>query len=220
MSSGLLSYASPYENGNKNNNTIRKRISTLPNASSNRNNKTVKKTPTEVEDTSDEYPVDRENFQSLTPYSLDDSNDRSVKVKEIINSIVSIKTEDDGTSLANFNPISTSASPSEKPIIKSVAPSFATNDAYLGNSFGSYKDIYTSSSHIGDIPYYNKISPEISVVPNDKYNEKINYIIHLLEEQQHEPTKHITEELILYMFLGIFVIYIVDSFARVGKYIR
>lgn len=219
MSSGLLSYASPYENGNKNNNTVRKRVSTLPSAS-NRNNKTLKKTPTEVEDVSDEYPVDRENFQSLSPYSLDDSNDRSTKVQEIINNIVSVKTEDDGTSLANFNPTSSSSSPSEKPIIKSVAPSFATNDAYLGNSFGSYKDIYTSSSRIGDIPYYNKSSPEISVVPNDKYNEKINYIIHLLEEQQHEPTKHITEELILYTFLGIFVIYIVDSFARVGKYIR
>jgi hypothetical protein len=45
-------------------------------------------------------------------------------------------------------------------------------------------------------------------------------MIHLLEEQQKEPTKHITEEFILYTFLGIFVIYIVDSFARVGKYIR
>jgi pilus assembly protein CpaC len=40
------------------------------------------------------------------------------------------------------------------------------------------------------------------------------------EEQQKEPTKHITEEFILYTFLGIFVIYIVDSFARVGKYVR
>jgi len=50
--------------------------------------------------------------------------------------------------------------------------------------------------------------------------EKMNYMIHLLEEQQIEPTKHITEEFILYTFLGIFVIYIVDSFARSGKYIR
>ncbi len=28
------------------------------------------------------------------------------------------------------------------------------------------------------------------------------------------------EELVLYTFLGVFVIFVVDSFARVGKYVR
>lgn len=229
MSSGLLSYASPYENGNKNNSTIRKRVSTIA-SNGNRNNKTLKKTNSQNQDIddSDEYPVDRENFQSLSPYSLDDSNSRSAKVQEMINNIGSVKTENDGTPLANFNPPSNSLSqsaspsPSENQVVKSIAPSFATNDSYLGNSFGSYKDIYTSSSRIGETPYYNKPvnSQHIAPISNDKFNEKMNYIIHLLEEQQHEPTKHITEEFILYTFLGIFVIYIVDSFARAGKYIR
>ena len=50
--------------------------------------------------------------------------------------------------------------------------------------------------------------------------QKLNYMIHLLEEQQDEKTNHVTEEVILYSFLGIFIIYIVDSFARVGKYVR
>jgi hypothetical protein len=50
--------------------------------------------------------------------------------------------------------------------------------------------------------------------------EKLNRMLHILEEQQFEPTKHITEEFILYTFLGVFVIYIVDSFTRAGKYIR
>ena len=45
-------------------------------------------------------------------------------------------------------------------------------------------------------------------------------MIHLLEEQQDEKTGHVTEELILYSFLGIFIIFIVDSFARAGKYVR
>jgi len=49
---------------------------------------------------------------------------------------------------------------------------------------------------------------------------KLNYMIHLLEEQQDVQTNNITEEIILYSFLGIFVIFIVDSFTRVGKYIR
>ena len=42
----------------------------------------------------------------------------------------------------------------------------------------------------------------------------------MLEQQQHEKTENITEEFILYSFLGIFVIYVCDSFSRGGKYIR
>jgi hypothetical protein len=45
-------------------------------------------------------------------------------------------------------------------------------------------------------------------------------MIHLLEEQQDERTNNVMEEVILYSFLGIFIIFIVDSFARVGKYTR
>ena len=48
-------------------------------------------------------------------------------------------------------------------------------------------------------------------------NEQLNYIIHLLEEQQNIKTSTTTEELILYTFLGVFTIYIVDSFTKVGK---
>jgi hypothetical protein len=45
-------------------------------------------------------------------------------------------------------------------------------------------------------------------------------MIHLLEEQQNEKTNNITEEFILYTFLGVFIIFVVDSFARSGKYTR
>jgi hypothetical protein len=50
--------------------------------------------------------------------------------------------------------------------------------------------------------------------------EKINYMIHLLEEQQMEKTNNVMEEFILYSLLGVFVIYVVDSFSRAGKYMR
>uniref|UniRef100_A0A6C0KTR0 Uncharacterized protein n=1 Tax=viral metagenome TaxID=1070528 RepID=A0A6C0KTR0_9ZZZZ len=55
---------------------------------------------------------------------------------------------------------------------------------------------------------------------NDLLIEKMNYVIKLLEDQQDEKTGNVTEEVILYSFLGIFIIFIVDSFARVGKYTR
>jgi len=50
--------------------------------------------------------------------------------------------------------------------------------------------------------------------------EKLNYMIHLLEEKQEEKTNNVTEEVILYSFLGIFIIFIVDSFTKLGKYSR
>jgi high-affinity K+ transport system ATPase subunit B len=55
---------------------------------------------------------------------------------------------------------------------------------------------------------------------NELLLQKLNYMINLLEEQQDEKTNNVTEEVVLYSFLGIFIIFVVDSFARVGKYVR
>ena len=44
--------------------------------------------------------------------------------------------------------------------------------------------------------------------------EKLNYIIHMLEEKKDEKTGHVIEELVLYCFLGIFIIFIVDTFTH------
>lgn len=66
--------------------------------------------------------------------------------------------------------------------------------------------------------YYNQMSENIG--GNKELLDKLNYMIHLLEEQKDEKTGHVTEEIILYTFLGVFMIFIIDSFARVGKYVR
>jgi hypothetical protein len=96
--------------------------------------------------------------------------------------------------------------------------------------------------------YYKKLSPTFNPSTNDKTNgqtntylykpnpsinnspginpgnelllTKLNYMINLLENQQDERTQNVTEEVVLYSFLGVFIIFVVDSFARVGKYIR
>ena len=41
-----------------------------------------------------------------------------------------------------------------------------------------------------------------------------------LEEQKAEKTNNVIEEVILYTFLGIFIIFVIDSFARASKYVR
>lgn len=67
-------------------------------------------------------------------------------------------------------------------------------------------------------PNYDRVS---NVAPTqDVLLQKINYMISLLEDQQDEKTNNVTEEVVLYSFLGIFIIFIVDSFAKVGKYVR
>jgi len=68
------------------------------------------------------------------------------------------------------------------------------------------------------VPMYQDNSVQSS--ERDILLAKLNYMIHLLEEQRDERTGHVTEEIILYCFLGIFMIFMVDSFARVGKYVR
>jgi hypothetical protein len=44
--------------------------------------------------------------------------------------------------------------------------------------------------------------------------EKLNYIIHMLEEKKDDKTGHVIEELVLYCFLGIFIIFVVDTFTH------
>ena len=43
---------------------------------------------------------------------------------------------------------------------------------------------------------------------------KLDYLINLLEEQKGQKTTYVTEELILYTFLGIFIIFVLDNFTK------
>jgi len=54
----------------------------------------------------------------------------------------------------------------------------------------------------------------------DELLEKLNYIINLFEDEREIKTNKKNEEIVLYCFLGIFVIYVLDSFVSIGKYKR
>jgi hypothetical protein len=56
--------------------------------------------------------------------------------------------------------------------------------------------------------------------PKDLLLEKLNYIIGLLENQQDEKTNNVIEDLLIYSLLGCFIIFIIDKFVSVGKYVR
>jgi len=62
--------------------------------------------------------------------------------------------------------------------------------------------------------------PLAFAAPQPDLSDKVAYMIRLLEEQRDEKTGHVTEEIILYLFLGIFVIFVVDTFVKTGRYSR
>ena len=87
----------------------------------------------------------------------------------------------------------------------------------------SYEGFNASPKYASDyykqyVPYFNQ--PSGQNMNKSQILENLNYMIHLLEEQKDEKTGHVMEEVILYSFLGVFIIFIIDSFARVGKYTR
>jgi hypothetical protein len=100
--------------------------------------------------------------------------------------------------------------PTAPPPVSKIA---AANDLGLYSSYGN-----TYSVPRGLEPF--TAATTAAPLEDSRLMEKINYMIHLLEEQQHERTSNVIEEVILYSFLGVFIIFICDAFARTGKYHR
>jgi hypothetical protein len=129
-----------------------------------------------------------------------------------------------GEGLADFKPVAT-----VKGLAKTNEEGFESellrhavgvSDNDIGSdNLSNYQKSYEAGAILGK-PYYSSMGAKGSGESNDGVMQKLNYITHILEDIQMEKTSNITEELILYSFLGVFVIFIVDSFARVGKYHR
>jgi hypothetical protein len=120
-------------------------------------------------------------------------------------------------------------------IDESMVPQPADDDAL---KLQELQSAYMNDAQVRD--YYRKMMPTYNTNTNTNNNtntsastnpvysndsnqvliEKLNYMINLLEEQQDQKTGSVTEEVVLYSFLGVFIIFIVDSFAKVGKYTR
>ena len=96
-----------------------------------------------------------------------------------------------------------------------------TNEEYYKKFVPNYPKQQAENERVNR-QYYNQYpAPAYGVAPdNNVLIEKINYMIHLLEENQDERVGSVTEEVILYSFLGKFIIFMADSFSRIGKYKR
>jgi hypothetical protein len=96
---------------------------------------------------------------------------------------------------------------------KNLVPNFQQTQIQTSNQSQSQNQ---KSQQTG----YRQQSNYNSSDTNQVLIEKLNYMINLLEEQQDERTNNVTEEVILYSFLGVFIIFVVDGFARVTRYTR
>jgi hypothetical protein len=104
-----------------------------------------------------------------------------------------------------------------KRYFKNLVPNFqptAQQQSSSQSSSQSLPQYKQSQSH------YNTNTNINTSDTNQVLIDKLNYMINLLEEQQDERTNNVTEEVILYSFLGVFIIFVVDGFARVTRYTR
>ena len=145
-----------------------------------------------------------------------------------------VNDDDDGCEgLADFKPLSNTGPSVRGTSYNSPSTEKEEEEEEDKNENGSFEGVTQENfAQLGEVtaadyykqyvPYYSQMqgSPEEVHTNKDALMTKLNYMIHLLEEQQDEKTDNVTEELVLYLFLGVFVIFVVDSFARAGKYTR
>lgn len=181
-----------------------------------------------------------ENFES----AIEEQENRNSRVNQLLNKIT-----DAGDGLADFVPVAAPKEKTNKTntldellptitnkpegfessLLKRAAGLSEDND-YAPNNFGeerlsNYARSYEpKTSGLLGKPYYTSmgIGPNKVNDANDNNTmmQKLNYITHILEDMQMEKTSNVTEELILYSFLGVFIIFVTDSFAKAGKYYR
>jgi hypothetical protein len=179
------------------------------------NNKTYKNKKSVNFDTSSDEPIKTKinnvtNILSKLHSSNEDEEDNS----NFQDNLLQHKSKNYENSMSNVNIINT-----EMNKMNSVDTNTINNTMYnntkMNNLYSNLDDSYKSN-----YDFINNIQQNGTLSNNKELLSKLDYIVHLLEEQHNEKTNHITEELILYLFLGIFIIFVLDSFARSSKYTR
>jgi hypothetical protein len=162
--------------------------------------------------------------ESFGPQSYPDTNKN---INAILDKINNVNIKNAGDNLMKFNPINPPKVQIKKDIETDILP--VGVDAKGGNkvynsqnladskNYGNYKSSYSPT--ITPLANLDKKNIE-GFKSNDNLMERINYMINLLEEQKAQKTDHMFEEFLLYSFVGVFVIFVVDSFNRSVKYSR
>ena len=150
----------------------------------------------------------------------------SAKVQAVKDCLFSDEGEEDGLEMGAFNPPAHPAVSSKTPDTAPTVPKGVNASRGCDGPVGveGYENLGSSSMedyYRQHVPYFDGVaSPQPVPAGNEEILNKLNQMLYLLQEQQEVRTSSVTEEIILYSFLGVFVIFVLDSFARAGKYVR
>lgn len=201
----------------------------------------IEETNTLTQNSSDIIHQKRQHKRTQRKYPKIEQFDNS-KVKSVLERIHDNASDDDNDDFQLLPP------PESMNVQRTIPPSkegFSTSDL-LGQKFAGKAPTPLQETHDLDLndysnygdsktndDYYRRVLPGYkrassvsehettsSYASQDVVLQKLNYLISLMEDQQDEKTNHVTEEVVLYSFLGIFIIFIADTFVRAGKYVR
>jgi hypothetical protein len=209
-----------------------------------------KKTPTMNRKTVKAKPQTEFTSASIDEYTIFDTkeaqqqaDERTNKVTEIINQMSAVNVDNEGSKLADFTPPPNPEVQQKKPLDTNLGIPFQMPPSQDSPSNSSttysnqpispfqrsvptptnYQQAYIPPSASQTFmtqsakPYYANMGIGSS---DGKLMEKINYMIHMLENMESEKTANVMEEFVLYSFTGIFIIFVLDSFLKTGKYVR
>lgn len=133
-------------------------------------------------------------------------NQPSNRIQNIMEKLTPMEQED---TMGNFNP-------PEYPV------SIGANKKEENDTASKLDDYEVTSNTFGSLP-----TESPSIIPiqqpyngDNSISNKLDKMLYMLEEQRDFRTQAVTEDIILYSFLGIFVIFLVDSFTKIEKYNR
>lgn len=205
--------------------------------------RTIKKQPNYAQSSTnslepDEYVSTDQNYQESKHVSIDETatihEDRNNKVNALLDKMTATTDANDGQHLSNFSPPKNPELSQKKgytiddELTRNIPQPIVRKDMgqsnYGSNNLGVAKLAnYQTSYEVPNSPYYSKMGiggGQGSSQGQDKVMEKINYLIHMLESERDEKNDTVVHDFILFSFVGIFVIFICDSFSRGGKYTR
>ena len=225
----LAMFAAPFdENTETNNDNSESNLITKKRLA---HNKTQKKYPKENFDTNKVNSVLAQIHNSSSDDESEDNFNPPPRAESVgVQRTIPPKQE----SMATITSSNDSTSAYGRTLGRAPQPIYEKSDNLDLNNYSNYgaEEYYKNNiaSYLGgngsnyNKPYYKNASPssaETTGYPSqDVLMQKLNYMITLLEDQQDERTNNVTEEVVLYSFLGVFIIFVADTFVRAGKYVR
>jgi hypothetical protein len=218
----LAMFAAPFDENNENNDNSESNLISKKRLA---HNKTQKKYPKENFDTNKVNSMLAKIHNSSDDESEDNFNPPPKAVSAGVQRTIPQKQE----SMSVMN-LTSSNDSTFRTLGRAPQPIYEKSDNLDLNDYGNYgnEEYYkqmmsgynTKNNNNNNKPYYLNSTKANEYPTQDVLLQKLNYMITLLEDQQDEKTNNVTEEVVLYSFLGVFIIFIADTFVKAGKYVR